>query len=345
MNQNENLAQPSDEELTELEGEIALEEDDDSFDPDGSVEFFDDNAPEANEENASSSDSVNRYLREIGRISLLVGGEETILAQQMARGRVEQQKREALQNHRLIEQGRIAERRLIEANLRLVVSVAKKFQGRGLSLLDLIQEGNVGLIRAVERFDYVRGYRLSTYATWWIRQGIGRAIADKARSIRLPVHMIETINRVKRTGRALQQTLGRDPRAEEIASAMEILPEKVHEILQNAQRTKSLDTPVGEDDDGVLGDFLEDRTLVSPVQSAQQTLLRDLIKTVLDELTIRERQVLDRRFGLSDNQSRTLEEVGKEFHVTRERIRQIEAAALKKLREGPWRHLLKDYLD
>jgi len=292
---------------------------------------------------SSLDDPVRMYLREIGRVPLLSAEEEVRLAQRMERGKVERLK--PLPNYRLIDDGEEAQRRLTEANLRLVVSVAKKYIGRGMSLLDLIQEGNIGLIRAVEKFDYTKGYKFSTYATWWIRQAITRAIADQARTIRIPVHMVETINRLIRISRRLLQDLGREPTSEEIAEQMEITAEKVREIIKVSQEPVSLETPIGEEDDSHLGDFIEDHTALAPADAASHQLLKEQVEDVLDSLTERERKVLQLRFGLDDGRSRTLEEVGKEFHVTRERIRQIEAKALRKLRHPSRSRKLKDYLD
>jgi len=294
---------------------------------------------------SSLDDPVRMYLREIGRVPLLSAEEEVRLAQRMERGRAEALKPASSRNYRFMEDGDEAQRRLTEANLRLVVSVAKKYIGRGMSLLDLIQEGNIGLIRAVEKFDYTKGYKFSTYATWWIRQAITRAIADQARTIRIPVHMVETINRLIRISRRLLQDLGREPTSEEIAAQMEISPEKVREIIKVSQEPVSLETPIGEEEDSHLGDFIEDHTALAPADAASHQLLKEQVEDVLDSLTERERKVLQLRFGLDDGRSRTLEEVGKEFHVTRERIRQIEAKALRKLRHPSRSRKLKDYLD
>ncbi|MDB5079848.1 MAG: polymerase, sigma 70 subunit, RpoD family [Chloroflexi bacterium] len=278
-------------------------------------------------EGMSIDDPVRMYLREIGRVPLLSAPQEVNLAQRMEQGDEE------------------ARRHLTEANLRLVVSVAKKYIGRGMSLLDLIQEGNIGLIRAVEKFDYRKGYKFSTYATWWIRQAITRAIADQARTIRIPVHMVETINRLIRTSRRLVQELGRDPTSDEIAREMGLPPEKVREIQKISQEPVSLETPIGEEEDSHLGDFIEDQKALAPADAASHQLLKEQVEDVLDSLTQRERRVLQLRFGLDDGRSRTLEEVGREFGVTRERIRQIEAKALRKLRHPSRSKKLKDYLE
>jgi len=297
---------------------------------------------------SSLDDPVRMYLREIGRVPLLTAEEEVRLAQIMERGKIERLRAERLRiapTRRYLDEGEEAQRRLTEANLRLVVSVAKKYIGRGMNLLDLIQEGNIGLIRAVEKFDYTKGYKFSTYATWWIRQAITRAIADQARTIRIPVHMVETINRLIRISRRLLQDLGREPTSEEIAEQMEISAEKVREIIKVSQEPVSLETPIGEEDDSHLGDFLEDHTALAPAEAASHQLLKEQVEDVLDSLTERERKVLQLRFGLDDGRSRTLEEVGREFHVTRERIRQIEAKALRKLRHPSRSRKLKDYLD
>jgi RNA polymerase primary sigma factor len=267
------------------------------------------------------------YLKEIGRVALLRAEQEVEYA-------------------KLIEQGDDeAKNKLTEANLRLVVSIAKKYIGRGMSFLDLIQEGNMGLIRAVEKFDYHKGYKFSTYATWWIRQAITRAIADQARTIRIPVHMVETINKLVRVSRRLLQELGREPADEEVAEEMGITPEKVREIIKVSQDPVSLETPIGEEEDSHLGDFVEDKEATAPSDAASLTMLRTEVEDILDTLTPRERRVLQLRFGLIDGHQRTLEEVGKRFGVTRERIRQIEAKALRKLRHPSRSKKLKDYLE
>ncbi len=294
---------------------------------------------------SSLDDPVRMYLREIGRVPLLSAEQEVSLAKRMERGKAEREKPRTQQSLRALYDAEEAQRQLTEANLRLVVSVAKKYIGRGMNLLDLIQEGNIGLIRAVEKFDYTKGYKFSTYATWWIRQAITRAIADQARTIRIPVHMVETINRLIRTSRRLLQEMGREPSAEEIAAEMQITPEKVREIIKVSQEPVSLETPIGEEDDSHLGDFLEDHAALAPAEAASHQLLKEQVKDALCSLTQREQEVLRLRFGLDDGRSRTLEEVGKEFRVTRERIRQIEAKALRKLRQPSRSRRLKDYLD
>ena len=290
-------------------------------------------------------DPVRMYLREIGRVPLLSAYEEISLAKRMERGRRERTKPFATQHLSIMLDAEEAQRQLTEANLRLVVSVAKKYIGRGMSLLDLIQEGNIGLIRAVEKFDYTKGFKFSTYATWWIRQAITRAIADQARTIRIPVHMVETINKLVRVSRRLVQEYGREPTSEEIGRGMEIAPEKVREIMKVSQEPVSLETPIGEEEDSHLGDFIEDRGALAPAEAASHQLLKEHVEAVLDSLTGRERRVLQLRFGLEDGRARTLEEVGKEFNVTRERIRQIEAKALRKLRHPSRSRKLKDYLE
>ena len=272
-------------------------------------------------------DPVRMYLREIGKIPLLSFDEELELAKRVINGDEE------------------AKQKLAESNLRLVVSIAKKYVGRGMLFLDLIQEGNMGLIKAVEKFDYTKGYKFSTYATWWIRQAITRAIADQARTIRIPVHMVETINKLIRTSRHLLQQLGREPTPEEIAQEMEIPVEKVMEIQKIAQDPVSLETPIGEEDDSHLGDFIQDEDSPAPQDSAAYTLLKEQLEEVMNTLTPREAKVLKLRFGLEDGRARTLEEVGREFQVTRERIRQIEAKALRKLRHPSRRKKLKDYMN
>nr|WP_259544893.1 RNA polymerase sigma factor RpoD [Heyndrickxia oleronia] len=273
------------------------------------------------------NDPVRMYLKEIGRVDLLSAEEEISLAKRIEQGDEE------------------AKRRLAEANLRLVVSIAKRYVGRGMLFLDLIQEGNMGLIKAVEKFDYDKGFKFSTYATWWIRQAITRAIADQARTIRIPVHMVETINKLIRVQRQLLQDLGREPSPEEIAEEMDLTPEKVREILKIAQEPVSLETPIGEEDDSHLGDFIEDQDATSPSEHAAYELLKEQLEDVLDTLTDREENVLRLRFGLDDGRTRTLEEVGKVFGVTRERIRQIEAKALRKLRHPSRSKRLKDFLE
>ena len=278
-------------------------------------------------EGVSIEDPVRMYLKEIGKVSLLTADEEIELAQRMEEG------------------DENAKKRLAEANLRLVVSIAKRYVGRGMLFLDLIQEGNLGLIKAVEKFDYEKGFKFSTYATWWIRQAITRAIADQARTIRIPVHMVETINKLVRVSRQLLQELGREPSPEEIAEAMDIPVERVREIQKISQEPVSLETPIGEEEDSHLGDFIQDENVPVPADAAAFTLLKEQLDEVLGTLTEREQKVLRLRFGLDDSRARTLEEVGKEFNVTRERIRQIEAKALRKLRHPSRSRKLKDYLD
>ena len=275
----------------------------------------------------SIEDPVRMYLKEIGKVPLLSADEEIELAMRMSEGDEE------------------AKKRLAEANLRLVVSIAKRYVGRGMLFLDLIQEGNLGLIKAVEKFDYQKGFKFSTYATWWIRQAITRAIADQARTIRIPVHMVETINKLIRVSRQLLQELGREPLPEEIAKELDMPVERVREILKISQEPVSLETPIGEEEDSHLGDFIQDDNVPVPAEAAAATLLKEQLNEVLDTLTEREQKVLRLRFGMNDGRARTLEEVGKEFDVTRERIRQIEAKALRKLRHPSRSRKLKDYLD
>ena len=300
-------------------------------------------------------DPVRMYLKEIGKVNLLSSEEEVALAQTMAAGNAAQEQLKELEDElseedaaalkKLVKEGEEAEQRLAEANLRLVVSIAKRYVGRGMHFLDLIQEGNLGLIKAVEKFDYTKGYKFSTYATWWIRQAITRAIADQARTIRIPVHMVETINKVIRVSRQLLQELGHDPTPEEIAEEMNMPVEKVREILKIAQEPVSLETPIGEEEDSHLGDFIPDEDASEPSEAASYTLLKEQLVEVLGTLTKREEKVLRLRFGIEDGRTRTLEEVGREFNVTRERIRQIEAKALRKLRHPSRSKKLKDFLN
>ncbi len=302
----------------------------------------DDDSAEALPAGLSLDDPVRMYLKEIGRVPLLAMEEERTLAMAIEAGEEEARKNGSSDNA-VIEAGYEAKRKLTEANLRLVVSIAKKYVGRGMLFLDLIQEGNLGLIRAVEKFDYRKGYKFSTYATWWIRQAITRALADQARTIRIPVHMVETINRLIKISRQLLQELGRDPTVEEIAGEMGLTPEKVREVIKISQEPISLETPIGEEEDSHLGDFIEDQEAVAPAEAASVMLLKEKMADVLKNLTERERKVLILRFGLEDGHQRTLEEVGQEFGVTRERIRQIEAKALRKLRHPSRGKALKDY--
>jgi len=305
-----------------------------------------------------TDDPVRMYLKEIGKVNLLSSDEEIELAQAMAAGNDAKTQLEELEAageeipeelrtelNKLIKKGERAKQRLAEANLRLVVSIAKRYVGRGMQFLDLIQEGNLGLIKAVEKFDYTKGYKFSTYATWWIRQAITRAIADQARTIRIPVHMVETINKVIRVSRQLLQELGHDPTPEEIAAEMNMPVERVREILKIAQEPVSLETPIGEEEDSHLGDFIPDEDASEPAEAASFTLLKEQLVEVLSTLTPREEKVLKLRFGIEDGRTRTLEEVGKEFNVTRERIRQIEAKALRKLRHPSRSKKLKDFLN
>ena len=308
------------EEDDEILDDMILE---DAEDADIDIEKIDLSVPDG----VSIEDPVRMYLKEIGKVPLLTAEEEIELAKRMEAGDEK------------------AKQKLAEANLRLVVSIAKRYVGRGMLFLDLIQEGNLGLIKAVEKFDYEKGYKFSTYATWWIRQAITRAIADQASTIRIPVHMVETINKLIRESRQLLQELGREPLPEEIAERMGISVERVREILKISQEPVSLETPIGEEEDSHLGDFIQDQNVPVPAEAAASNLLRDQLNEVLDTLTEREQKVLRLRFGMDDGRARTLEEVGKEFQVTRERIRQIEAKALRRLRHPSKSRKLKDYLD
>lgn len=340
----------------DVDDDIILDEEDEV-----EVEKIDLSVPEG----VSVEDPVRMYLKEIGKVSLLSADEEIELAQNMEDGAVaiekinvlkgrldgasEEEKAEIREEiktlQRDVDKGADAKKRLAEANLRLVVSIAKRYVGRGMLFLDLIQEGNLGLIKAVEKFDYKKGYKFSTYATWWIRQAITRAIADQARTIRIPVHMVETINKLIRVSRQLLQELGREPSPEEIAKEMSMPVERVREILKISQEPVSLETPIGEEEDSHLGDFIKDDNVPVPADAAAFTLLKEQLEEVLGTLTEREQKVLTLRFGLEDGRARTLEEVGKEFNVTRERIRQIEAKALRKLRHPSRSRKLKDYLE
>ena len=305
--------------ITDDDDDILIDDEDNDVE----VEKIDLSVPDG----VSIEDPVRMYLKEIGKVPLLTAEEEIELAKRMELGDQE------------------AKKRLAEANLRLVVSIAKRYVGRGMLFLDLIQEGNLGLIKAVEKFDYRKGYKFSTYATWWIRQAITRAIADQARTIRIPVHMVETINKLIRVSRQLLQELGREPTPEEIAEEMDMPVDRVREILKISQEPVSLETPIGEEEDSHLGDFIQDDNVPVPADAAAFTLLKEQLVEVLSTLTDREQKVLRLRFGLDDGRARTLEEVGKEFNVTRERIRQIEAKALRKLRHPSRSRKLKDYLD
>ena len=301
-----------------------------------------------------TNDPVRMYLKEIGKVALLTGRQEVILAKSIEQGEFaatdladnpDHPRKERTRLRKIERDGRISKKKLVEANLRLVVSIAKRYVGRGMLFLDLIQEGNLGLIRAVEKFDYTKGYKFSTYATWWIRQAITRAIADQARTIRIPVHMVETINKLIRIQRQLLQDLGRDPTPEEIGKEMEITPEKVREIQKISQEPVSLETPIGEEEDSQLGDFIEDQDALAPADVASFLLLQEQLREVLDGLSDRERKVIELRFGLRDGHPRTLEEVGRVFQVTRERIRQIESKTLSKLRHPSRSGKLRDYLE
>ena len=316
----ENDPDADDDQMDDLDDDAEIEEEEVDLD---NIEGF---IPEG----VSLEDPVRMYLKEIGKVPLLSADEEIELAQAMERGG---------------EEGEEAKKKLAEANLRLVVSIAKRYVGRGMLFLDLIQEGNLGLIKAVEKFDYHKGYKFSTYATWWIRQAITRAIADQARTIRIPVHMVETINKLIRVSRQLLQELGREPTPEEIGAEMGMPVERVREILKISQEPVSLETPIGEEEDSHLGDFIQDDNVPVPADAAAFTLLKEQLVEVLGTLTEREQKVLRLRFGLDDGRARTLEEVGKEFNVTRERIRQIEAKALRKLRHPSRSRKLKDYLE
>ena len=340
----------------DVDDDIILDEEDEV-----EVEKIDLSVPEG----VSVEDPVRMYLKEIGKVPLLSADEEIELAQNMEDGAVaiekinvlkgrldgasEEEKAEIKEEiktlQRDVDKGADAKKRIAEANLRLVVSIAKRYVGRGMLFLDLIQEGNLGLIKAVEKFDYKKGYKFSTYATWWIRQAITRAIADQARTIRIPVHMVETINKLIRVSRQLLQELGREPSPEEIAKEMNMPVERVREILKISQEPVSLETPIGEEEDSHLGDFIKDDNVPVPADAAAFTLLKEQLEEVLGTLTEREQKVLTLRFGLEDGRARTLEEVGKEFNVTRERIRQIEAKALRKLRHPSRSRKLKDYLE
>ena len=306
---------------------------------------------------APTNDPVRMYLKEIGRVALLTAQEEVSLAMRIDAGLLAEEKLNEMGSSPDLSNsgvrklrwtkrdGMMAKRHLVEANLRLVVSIAKRYVGRGMAFLDLIQEGNLGLIRAVEKFDYTKGFKFSTYATWWIRQAITRAIADQARTIRIPVHMVETINKLSRIQRQLLQDLGREPSADEIAKQMEMTPEKVREIQKISQEPVSLETPIGEEEDSHLGDFIEDSEAVVPLERASFKLLQEQLESVLHTLSGREKEVIRLRFGLVDGQPRTLEEVGKKFGVTRERIRQIESKTLSKLRHPSRSQKLRDYLE
>ena len=328
----------------EQENITVIDKEDDiliSGDEDTEVEQIDLNVPEG----VSIEDPVRMYLKEIGRVPLLTADQEIDLAKRMVKAREEEEKPIEEQDKAIIDDGQRAKDALAEANLRLVVSIAKRYVGRGMLFLDLIQEGNLGLMKAVEKFDYEKGYKFSTYATWWIRQAITRAIADQARTIRIPVHMVETINKLIRVSRQLLQELGREATPDEIAAEMKIPVERVREILKISQEPVSLETPIGEEEDSHLGDFIKDDNVPVPAEEAAYTLLKEQLQEVFQTLTEREQKVRRLRFGLDDGRGRTLEEVGKEFNVTRERIRQIEAKALRKLKHPSRRCKLRDFLD
>ena len=340
---------------------VEVEETEETIEPVESIEVIEAiepvaprRAPTRADTSGPSSDLFRQYLREIGRIPLLTAAEEVELARRVEAGLFAEEKLRlafdldsqlALDLDKLVVMGRMAKRRLIEANLRLVVSVAKRYVGRGLTMLDLVQEGNLGLIRAVEKFDYARGYKFSTYATWWIRQAMSRALADQARTIRVPVHVVELINRVVRVQRRMLQERGYEPTPEEVAVQLDLLPERVSEVLRLAQEPVSLHAPVGEEDDVALGDLIEDGDAASPVESAAFLLLREHLEAVLSTLGERERKVVQLRYGLADGRPRTLEEIGRIFGVTRERIRQIESKTLNKLRDHAFADQLRGYLD
>ncbi|MFJ9560934.1 sigma-70 family RNA polymerase sigma factor [Streptomyces fuscichromogenes] len=339
---------------TEPEGPPADELAAETPDPEPETEPAEQPAAARADTGGPSSDLFRQYLREIGRIPLLTAAEEVELARRVEAGLFAEEKlggapdldsQLALDLDRLVVMGRMAKRRLIEANLRLVVSVAKRYVGRGLTMLDLVQEGNLGLIRAVEKFDYARGYKFSTYATWWIRQAMSRALADQARTIRVPVHVVELINRVVRVQRRMLQERGYEPTSDEVAAHLDLPPERVGEVLRLAQEPVSLHAPVGEEDDVALGDLIEDGDAASPVESAAFLLLREHLEAVLSTLGERERKVVQLRYGLADGRPRTLEEIGRIFGVTRERIRQIESKTLNKLRDHAFADQLRGYLD
>ena len=349
---------PADDDIPE--GELSLEDEEDL---DLDIESID---KSLGSDGVSIEDPVRMYLKEIGTVPLLSAEEEIEIAKRMEAGYAAEAENEKYNeeleneknakkkqsfekkikaNEKIINDGKEAAKELSQANLRLVVSIAKRYVGRGMLFLDLIQEGNLGLIKAVEKFDYMKGYKFSTYATWWIRQAITRAIADQARTIRIPVHMVETINKIVRVNRQLLQELGREPSPAEVAAQMDMTEDRVREIMKISQDPVSLETPIGEEEDSHLGDFLPDENVLAPSDAAARTMLNEQLNEILDTLTERERKVLTLRFGLIDGRARTLEEVGKEFNVTRERIRQIEAKALRKLRHPSRSKRIKDYLD